>query len=88
MGLSPSDLPSNVEDSEVLTGHDLNLLLKAKSLPNQRQIEKFAEEPEISAILQVFADNPDEQLTELHKLAKEFILAGDVEKAWLTILQC
>lgn len=88
MGLKQGEIPSNVRDSEILTGHDLERLSKIKKLPSPNKIQKFAREPEISAILEFFPDNPDEQLAELHKLAKAFINDGELEKAWLTLLQC
>ncbi len=88
MGLTTKDLPSNVIDSEVLTGHDLNRLLTHKGIPNDDEVTNFSREPEVSSILEFFTDDPEGRLTELHKLAKEFLRQGDLEKAWLTIMQC
>lgn len=61
--------------------------LKSVTLPSYDEIASFAEEPEVSAILDYFSDQPDEQMTELHKLAKQFIASGDPVAAWKVILQ-
>ena len=55
MGLKPDQIPPNVRDSEVLTGHDLELLAKIKKLPKANQIQKFSKEPEVSSILEFFS---------------------------------
>lgn len=87
MGINKDDIPSNVVDSEVLTGHDINRLMSFKKIPIQSEVEAFGREPEVSAILQYFTDDPEGQLCELHKLAKEYLDQDELKKAWLTILQ-
>ena len=88
MGIGVDKIPENIRDSEVLTGNDLGKLGNVEALPSQEDIEVFAAEPEISAILEYFPDNPDGMLFELHKLAKEYLDQGEVISAWKTLLQC
>ncbi len=87
MGIGVDQIPDNIRDSEILTGNDLGKLGNIERLPTSHEIEEFANEPEVSAILEYFPDNPDEQIAELHKLAREFLDQGELEKAWKTLLQ-
>jgi hypothetical protein len=80
------NLPANIKNSEILETEALTKLASV-SPPSEEEVESFAKEPEISAILEYFADDPDEQVVELHKLAKEFILQDKVVEAWKTLLQ-
>lgn len=88
MGIGLDNIPDNIRDSEVLSGNDLGKLGSIDILPTTQEVEEFAEEPEVSAILEYFPDNPDEQLIELHKLAKSYLDQGEVNNAWKTLLQC
>ena len=87
MGIGVDKIPENIRNSEILSGNDLGKLGNVEKLPEQEVVNEFANEPEISAILEYFTDNPEERVTELHKLAKEFLGDGEIEKAWKTLLQ-
>ncbi len=88
MGIGIDEIPENIRDSEILTGNDLGKLGNVEALPTREEVDQFSEEPEVSAILEYFPDNPDDQLIEIHKLAKNYLDQGEVEKAWKTLLQC
>jgi flavin reductase (DIM6/NTAB) family NADH-FMN oxidoreductase RutF len=87
MGIGVDNIPTAIRDSEILTGNDLGKLGNVEKLPDQSEIDAFASEPEVSAILEYFPDDPDARLEELHKLAKEYLAEGQVDKAWKTLLQ-
>lgn len=87
MGIGVDQLPANIRNSEVLTGNDLGKLGNVENLPSQEEVDKFANEPEVSSILEYFADNPEGRTVELHKLAREYLSNNEVENAWRTLLQ-
>jgi len=72
--------------SGLLTEHEIGLL-KESVIPTPDEVELFAHEPEVSAILEHFTDQPNEQMGELIKLAKQFLSEGKAESAWKVILQ-
>ncbi len=80
-------MPSNIRTSHILSGNDLGMLGNITELPLPSEIEQFSGEPEVSSILEAFADDPDQRDIELHKLARNFLSEQEVEKAWLTLLQ-
>ncbi len=75
-GIGVDNLPESIRNSTVLTGNNLGRLGNVEELPTLTEIEKVA-------------DNKDSKdlnkKSELHKIAKEILEAGDTEKA-LTIL--
>jgi len=85
--LGIDQMPKNIRSSEILSGNDLGMLGNIAALPTLESIEQFAQEPEVSSILQSFSDDPNGMGNELHRLAKVFIAAKDIDKAWLTLLQ-
>ncbi len=83
IGIGVDELPAHIRESSVLTGNNLGRLgnIERHSLPTAEEITAFrATEPRISAALQG-ADH-----TQLHRLAQEFLEAGDVAAAWKTLL--
>ena len=87
MGIGVDQIPENIRTSEMLTGNDLGKLGNIERIPSDQSVQEFADEPEVSAILEYFPNKPDKQIGELHNLAKEFLNQGEVEKAWKTLLQ-
>ena len=80
-------IPKNILNSHILTGNDLGMLGNVSNLPSMDEIDDFALEPEVSAILEAFGDDPDSREEELHKLAKTYLHERKVDQAWLTLLQ-
>lgn len=87
MGIGVDQLPDNVRLSHILTGNNLGRLANVETLPTPEEIESFASEPEINAILEYFDDNTESVEEELHKLAQNFLALGETDKAWKTLLQ-
>jgi flavin reductase (DIM6/NTAB) family NADH-FMN oxidoreductase RutF len=87
MGIGVDQLPANIRNSEVLSGNDLGKLGNVESLPTQNEVDDFANEPEVSSILEYFTDNPEDRTVELHKLAKEYLSQNEVHNAWKALLQ-
>ena len=71
-------LPKEVKTSEILTGAEITLLSTVDHLPEDADLEAFAQEPEVSAILEAFDDDDKNRLIELHKLARNFIEEGEL----------
>ena len=86
MAISIEKLPASIRNSEVLSRDELAKLTQ-ETVPSDRDVDDFAQEPEVSAILESFPDNPDERLAELHKLAQEYLEQDKIEEAWKTLLQ-
>jgi uncharacterized protein HemY len=80
------DLLNTLSKSGMLDANDIELL-RNTSLPSPNEIETFASEPEVSAILEHFSDQPNEQMSELIKLAKQYMDEGLPQEAWKVILQ-
>lgn len=86
-GIGFDQLPEAVKASPILTGNNLGRLANIEKLPEETDIYDFSQEPEVSAILQYFFDNPDGLEEELHRLAQKYLEDGQVENAWKVILQ-
>lgn len=86
-GIGVDSIPRSIRNSKILTGNDLGKLGNVESLPGEKEVDAFAQEPEISAILQDADLAPDNVQTELHKLASKYLLEGDIENAWKVLLQ-
>lgn len=87
MGIGFDQLPDNVKNSAVLTGNNLGRLANVEHLPGKDQILALANEPEVSAILENFADDEENLEKELHLLAQKYLDSGETDQAWQVILQ-
>jgi hypothetical protein len=79
-------LTASLKNVGILSDQEIESL-KNTQIPTPEEIESFAQEPEVSAILDHFSDQPNEQMIELHKLAKEFVEDNQLSNAWKVILQ-
>ncbi|MBV6646252.1 MAG: flavin reductase family protein [Cyclobacteriaceae bacterium] len=86
-GIGVDKIPIAIRSSEILSGNDLGRLGNTERLPTDKEVEDFAKEPEVSAILEYFADNSDSRQNELHKLAKIYLDHDEVWCAWMILLQ-
>lgn len=78
LGIGVDQLPADIRTSDILTGNNLGQLGNVERLPSQEEIAAFAERhPELKGL-------PTE---EKHRKAQEHLKAGDVQSAWLTLLQ-
>ena len=87
MPLQKAQIPHSIRESTILSSDEIDKLCAIDVLPELSEVNVFAEEPEVSAIMEYFVDQPDEQLVELHKLAKLYLGENEIEKAWKTLMQ-
>ncbi|WP_288373128.1 flavin reductase family protein [uncultured Algoriphagus sp.] len=87
LGIGVDQIPEEIRNSAILTGNNLGRLGNVESLPSEEEIEKFGEKPEIQEMRVRFQNDPASWGDHLHLLAKETLEEGDVEKAWLILLQ-
>ncbi|WP_422359542.1 flavin reductase family protein [Reichenbachiella sp.] len=87
MGIGFDQLPENVKNSAVLTGNNLGRLANVEHIPTKNEILNMAREPEVSAILESFADDEENLENELHLLAQKYLDSGETAFAWQVILQ-
>ncbi len=87
MSIGQENLPKSILNSKILDENDLKTLSTFSAFPADRDVQQFAREPEVSAILDYFLEDPDGLQMELHKLAKTYLQDGDPEKAWKTLMQ-
>lgn len=76
-GIGVDALPSEVKNSDVLTGNNLGQLANVELLPIESDVNKFMQ------------DNPQymaSKINEKHKFAQEFLQKNDVESAWKVLL--
>lgn len=86
-GMGVDQIPNSIKNSKILTGNHLGKLGNVESMPATDEIEAFAKEPEVSAILDYVDHEPDRIQDELHKLAAQHLDAGDAISAWKVLLQ-
>ncbi|MGO4920212.1 flavin reductase family protein [Maribacter spongiicola] len=75
-GIGVDMLPEAVRNSSVLTGNNLGRLGNLEELPTKEAIENIAEHAEVKSII-----NGNEDNTELHKLAQQWLVDGRTEDA-------
>lgn len=87
LGIGVDALPKVIRHSAYLTGNHLGKLGNVERLPSQQEIDAFASEPEVAAILGGLDGDSDARTAELHKLAAAYLDRGEVMSAWKVLLQ-
>jgi flavin reductase (DIM6/NTAB) family NADH-FMN oxidoreductase RutF len=87
LGIGVDQIPDHIKNSSVLTGNNLGRLGNVEKLPDQELIRKMGESIEIQGLKQSYGNDKDEYKFHLHALAKAELELGNVEKAWLILLQ-
>jgi flavin reductase (DIM6/NTAB) family NADH-FMN oxidoreductase RutF len=87
LGIGVDQIPDHIKSSTVLTGNNLGRLGNVEKLPDQELIRKMGESIEIQGLKQSYGYDKDEYKFHLHALAKAELEIGNVEKAWLILLQ-
>ncbi|MFY0594241.1 flavin reductase family protein [Roseivirga sp.] len=87
LGVGVDQIPDAIRNSPVLTGNNLGRLGNIDKIPENDRIFAFSETPEIVEIKTRFINDPESLENQLHELAKSYLEANEVEKAWLTLLQ-
>lgn len=85
-GIGFDQLPKSIRNSRVLTGNYLARLASVSSIPEKEIISKYQLEESIQNAQRKYANDQEMFETEIHKLAKEFLEAGETEKAWAALL--
>lgn len=86
-GMGVDLIPKSIRNSKILTGNHLGKLGNVEQLPSEREVIEFANEPEVSSILDALDNDPGKLQEELHKLAAQHLNAGDPVAAWKVLLQ-
>ena len=86
MSIGKDNLPKSITASSILSSIDLQRLADHGHVPDPKDVDDFAKEPEVSSIIEFFSDNPDGMQEELHKLAKTYLEDNDLEKAWKALM--
>ncbi|WP_452229219.1 MULTISPECIES: flavin reductase family protein [unclassified Lacinutrix] len=76
LGIGLDNVPEEIKNSTILTGNDLGMLGNVENLPEEKSIQAFKNEHNLSSLP-----------TEIkHKKAKDFLSFNDVESAWKMLL--
>jgi flavin reductase (DIM6/NTAB) family NADH-FMN oxidoreductase RutF len=77
LGIGVDQIPSEIRNSNVLTGNNLGVLGNVEQLPSEETVNNFAKEhPEFVGVTE----------EKKHTFAQEYLLKNDVESAWKVLL--
>ncbi len=85
LGIGVDKIPTDIRNSNILTGNNLGQLGNVESLPDETAVNEFRL-IELSDVFQEFEDNAPKLEVELHKIAKTYLEENKVEAAWKTLL--
>ncbi|MBB6328594.1 flavin reductase (DIM6/NTAB) family NADH-FMN oxidoreductase RutF [Algoriphagus iocasae] len=86
-GIGIDQIPDEIRNSSILTGNNLGRLGNVESLPMESDVEEYSLRQEIREIRLRFVNDVESWLDHIHLLAKEKLELGEVEEAWLILLQ-
>lgn len=84
-GIGVDQIPPRIRNSVFLDGNDLGKLGNIERLPNQQELEEFAENFRIKEIIESSTDGMEVREA-LHEYAKELLDNNKVIKAWKALL--
>jgi len=84
-GIGVDQIPPRIRNSVFLDGNDLGKLGNIERLPNQQELEEFAENYKIKEIIESSSDGMEAREA-LHQYAKELLDNNKVIKAWKALL--
>lgn len=85
LGIGVDQIPERIRKSLFLDGNDLGKLGNVERIPNDQELEGFAQEERIRTIFEN-TDNGMEAREQLHEYAKELLDNNQVDKAWKALL--
>jgi len=85
LGIGVDQIPDRIRKSVFLNGNDLGKLGNVERLPNDAELEEFAQEERIKTIFEN-SDNGMEAREQLHEYAKKLLEDDKVSKAWKALL--
>ena len=81
-GIGVDQIPEVIRNSTVLTGNNLGRLGNTESLPGREEVAAYGQRQEVKAAL-----HGHTSIEYLHKKAQEVLEKGDINEAWLLLLQ-
>lgn len=86
LGIGIDALPSEIKNSEVLTGNDLGMLANVEALPSDEEINLFSAEDDIAKFNRALLADTANAKAVRHLAAKKLLEAGKVTDAWKILL--
>jgi flavin reductase (DIM6/NTAB) family NADH-FMN oxidoreductase RutF len=86
IGIGIDAIPQYIRNSNILAGNNLGQLGNVTALPDDEDIEAYAQQPHIKEILDATIGDTQTRNTQLHNLAKQLLEEGRVEEAWKVLL--
>lgn len=86
IGIGVDALPFAIRNSKILTGNNLGQLGNVEALPDDEEVEIYAQTTEIKDLLDATIGDSQTREIQLHLKAKELLAAGMVEAAWKVLL--
>jgi flavin reductase (DIM6/NTAB) family NADH-FMN oxidoreductase RutF len=86
IGIGVDAIPFAIRNSKILTGNNLGQLGNTEKLPDDEEIDLYAQTPEIKDLLDATIGDSQTRQLQLHLKAKELLDADMVEEAWKVLL--
>jgi flavin reductase (DIM6/NTAB) family NADH-FMN oxidoreductase RutF len=85
LGIGVDAIPSEIRNSEILTGNNLGQLGNVETLPNETDVNEF-KLTELADIFIEFENDAAQLEVALHQKAKAYLASNQVVEAWKTLL--
>ena len=85
LGMGVDQIPTDIRNSNILTGNDLGRLGNVEQLPSELEVNDH----KLFDLSEIFMEHEDNAVLlelELHKLAKQQINNNQIQLAWMTLL--
>ena len=76
LGIGIDQIPSEIRNSDILSGNELGILGNVETIPSMEEVEQFCTAYKLN----------NENSTTLHLKAKELLNQGNTMDAWKTLL--
>ena len=86
-GIGVDRIPEEIRNSVVLTGNDLGRLGGITTIPNHEAVVNHSHSKQIIDLKRRFHDDHESYINHIHIAAKKLIESGNIDEAWLTLLQ-
>ena len=86
IGIGVDAIPYAIRNSKVLTGNNLGQLGNVEALPNDEEIEAYAQSAEVKELFDATIGDSQTRELQLHLKAKQLLDAGLVYEAWKVLL--
>ncbi len=81
LGIGVDALSDDIKNSMILTGNDLGMLGNVTKMPSKQEIDEFLVE-----VSERYSNVKEMTHREKHKIAKNYLSFGDVDRAWKLLL--